>query len=138
MTGNDTGSDVDVIGHHVLQKAGISPDSLAKPIESIHTADGRAMDVAGTIPISLSLGDKLVKRNVHIIRDVSDALLSEQSLVALGFLPPGWPFHENGHSEKFRRFMQLEGLMLAMTRWSEWGPGSRESPSCTSVPSLMP
>ena len=97
---DDTGSDLDVIGLRELKRVGLTSRDLAQPVESVHTADGRSMQVAGHIRLTLSLSDKKVDSEVLVIKGVVDPLLSKSSLIALGFLPKDWPHHENGPLRK--------------------------------------
>ena len=89
----DTGSDVDAIGLHDLKKLGGHQKHLDADTDDVRTADGSRLTSLGCISARITAGNHSIQTIVHVYDDLTDALLSRQSLEALGFLPENWPRH---------------------------------------------
>ena len=87
----DTGSDVDAIGLADLYKLGGYPENLDDDDDDVRTADGTRLRAIGSIFTQLSANGRNHDTVVHVYDGLHDALLSRQSLQALGFLPDNWP-----------------------------------------------
>ena len=87
----DTGSDVDAIGLQHLELLGGFPENLATDYDVVTGVNGQRLESAGQIHSSLAIGAKSYDTTIHVYPDLSDALLSRTSLLALGLLPANWP-----------------------------------------------
>jgi len=87
----DTGSDVDAIGLHQLSLLGGFPENLHPDGDIVTGANNQQLESAGQISATLTLGDHAHITTIHVYPELSDALLSRDSLRALGLLPSGWP-----------------------------------------------
>ena len=87
----DTGSDIDAIGVQHLTELGGFVENLAGDSEEVLTANGEPLQSVGTIGATLSVGAKAHSTTIHVYAGLEDALLSRESLQALGFLPSDWP-----------------------------------------------
>ena len=87
----DTGSDVNAIGPDTLHTLGgditdLSPDTL-----TVTSADGKVIKSLGKAHASLEHQDRTHRTELHVYADITDPLLSRDSLKALQFLPSTWP-----------------------------------------------
>ena len=87
----DTGSDVDAIGLKQLRAIGGDKESLVEDEDDVRSANGERLKSVGKISANLSTEAAECDSTIHVYEGLSDALLSQSSLQALGFLPPGWP-----------------------------------------------
>jgi len=87
----DTGSDVDAISTRQLTLLGGFTENIDTDPDVVHTASGSRLDNVGRISATLYLGDAHCNTTIHVYHGLKDALLSHQTLTALGLLPPGWP-----------------------------------------------
>ena len=86
----DTGSDVDAIGLNHLDQLGGFPENLS--VEDIVTsANGQELRSLGKINTALQLDETTHYTTVHVYEELTDALLSRRTLMALGVLPSDWP-----------------------------------------------
>ena len=60
---------------------------------TLRTADGTSLKSFGSIPVTLTSDGRQHVSTLHVYDGLDDALLSRQSLEALGFLPKDWPQH---------------------------------------------
>ena len=89
----DTGSDVDAIGLHHLSALGGNIADLTRDPDTVYTADGRSLKSLGRIRAALFTTTTHHTTTVHVYDGLTDALLSQTSLAALGYLLEGWPQH---------------------------------------------
>ncbi|XP_065190896.1 uncharacterized protein K02A2.6-like [Sycon ciliatum] len=87
----DTGSDVDAIGPAHLSQLGGFPENLAVDSDTVSAANGTSLVSLGKISATLSIGSAQHTTLLHVYEDLDEALLSCQSLRALGILPESWP-----------------------------------------------
>eukprot|EP00117_Sycon_ciliatum_P041061 scpid23103/ scgid30094/ len=87
----DTGSDVDAIGPAHLSQLGGFPENLAVDSDTVSAANGTSLVSLGKISATLSIGSAQHTTVLHVYEDLDEALLSCQSLRALGILPESWP-----------------------------------------------
>ena len=87
----DTGSDVDAIGLKQLRAIGGDKERLVEDEDDVRSANGERLKSVGKISANLSTEAAESDSTIHVYEGLSDALLSQSSLQALGFLPPGWP-----------------------------------------------
>ena len=87
----DTGSDIDAIGIRQLSAIGDFTENLATDLDDVRTASGDQLVSVGTIDATLTAGSSSHNTIIHVYKGLDDALLSRQSLRALGFIPPDWP-----------------------------------------------
>ena len=59
--------------------------------DDVRSANGERLKSVGKISANLSTEAADCDSTIHVYEGLSDALLSQSSLQALGFLPPGWP-----------------------------------------------
>ena len=87
----DIGSDVDAIGIPHLDKLGVFVENLDLDSDDVRTADGTSLTPVGTISATLASDTLQHQSVIHVYDGLTDALLSIQSLKALGYLPDSWP-----------------------------------------------
>ena len=85
----DTGSDA--IGLADLYKLGGYPENLDDDDDDVRFADETRLRAIGSIVMQLSANGRNHDTVVLVYDGLHDALLSRQSLQALGFLPDNWP-----------------------------------------------
>ena len=86
----DTGSDIDAIGIHQLSAIGGFTENLATDLDDVRTTSGDHLVSVGTIDATVTADSSSHNTIIHVYEGL-DALLSRQSLRALGFIPPDWP-----------------------------------------------
>ena len=91
----DTRSDVDAIGLNQLDQLGgfpenLSVDRLTKTL-SPAGANGQELRSLGKIDTTLRLDESTHDTTVHVYEELTDALLSRRTLMALGVLRSDWP-----------------------------------------------
>ena len=87
----DTGSDIDAIGIRQLANIGGFTENLDTDPDDVRTASGDSLKSVGRINVTLTAGSASHNSTIHVYEGLDDALLSRQSLSALGFIPPDWP-----------------------------------------------
>ena len=100
----DTGSDVDAIGLQQLRAIGGDKESLVEDEDDVRSANGERLKSVGKISANLSTEAAECDSMIHVYEGLSDALLSQSSLQALGFPPPGWPGKLCRTHERNQRF----------------------------------
>ena len=87
----DTGSDVDAIGLNQLDQLGGFPENLSVDEDIVTGANGQELRSLGKIDTTLQLDETTHDTTVHVYEELTDALLSRRTLMALGVLPSDWP-----------------------------------------------
>ena len=87
----DTGSDVDAVGPRQLSLLGGFPENLDEDNDVVTSASGERLSSLGCIKAKLAVGDVTHDTTIHVFEHLQDALMSRQSLRALGYLPLDWP-----------------------------------------------
>ena len=85
-----TGSDVDAIGLNQLNQLGGFPENLSVDEDIFTGANGQQLGSLGKIDTTLQLDETTHDTTVHAYEELTDALLSRRTLMALGVLPSDW------------------------------------------------
>ena len=87
----DTGSDVDAIGLNQLDQLGGFRENLSVDEDIVTGDNGQETRSLNKIDTTLQLDETTHDTAGHVYEELTDALLSRRTLIALGVLPSDWP-----------------------------------------------
>ena len=87
----DSGADVSAAGKEILAYLGEHIDNLPQSEITPRAVNGSVMQPLGKLPVTLRLGDKQYRDDIHINPGVSGALMSWRASKGLGILPDHYP-----------------------------------------------
>ena len=87
----DTGAMVLVGGMNLVHQLRVKKQELIPVSYSIGGADNGPLELIGGLLVEISLGDRSHKQLCYIAKDVTELLLSEATMKALGMIPENFP-----------------------------------------------
>lgn len=91
LTLPDSGAEISIAGHGLLQSLNEHPDNLLPSMVSPRAVNGSTMHPIGKLPVKLVLGNRKITEEFHIYADVTATIVSWKIAKYLRILPPRYP-----------------------------------------------